>query len=194
MTTPAQIEIVEDHVDDAVERGATVLCGGKRRDGAGDYFEPTVLTGVDHSMRIMREETFGPVIPVMKVRDEDEAVRLANDSEYGLSASVFGERDHAEAVARRLESGAANVNDVLVNYLALDVPMGGWKDSGIGTRWGAEGIRKYCRTESIVVTRFARRRPSRCGSRTRPARAASSARFPGSSTRAGCGDGCARCG
>jgi betaine-aldehyde dehydrogenase len=156
MTKPAQIEIVEDHVRDAVERGATVLCGGKRRDGAGDYFEPTVLTGVDHSMRIMREETFGPVIPVMKVRDEDEAVRLANDSEYGLSASVFGERDHAEAVARRLESGAANVNDVLVNYLALDVPMGGWKDSGIGTRWGAEGIRKYCRTESIVVTRFAR--------------------------------------
>jgi acyl-CoA reductase-like NAD-dependent aldehyde dehydrogenase len=156
MTTPAQIEIVEDHVRDAVERGATVVCGGKRRDGAGDYFEPTVLTEVDHSMRIMREETFGPVIPVMKVRDEDEAVRLANDSEYGLSASVFGEREHAEAVARRLESGAANVNDVLVNYLALDVPMGGWKDSGIGARWGPEGIRKYCRTESLVVTRFAR--------------------------------------
>jgi acyl-CoA reductase-like NAD-dependent aldehyde dehydrogenase len=104
----------------------------------------------------MREETFGPVIPVMKVRNEDEAVRLANDSRYGLSASVFGEREHAEAVARRLESGAANVNDVLVNYLAYDVPMGGWKESGVGSRWGPDGIRKFCRTESLVITRFAR--------------------------------------
>jgi betaine-aldehyde dehydrogenase len=105
-------------------------------------------------MKVMTEETFGPVIPVMRVRDEAEAVRLANDSRYGLSASVFGEREHAEAVARRLESGAANVNDVLVNYLAFDVPMGGWKESGIGTRWGPDGIRKYCRTESLVITRF----------------------------------------
>jgi acyl-CoA reductase-like NAD-dependent aldehyde dehydrogenase len=155
MTSPAQIEIVEEHIRDAVEKGARVVAGGKRRDGVGDFFEPTVLVDVDHSMKIMREETFGPVIPVMKVTDEDEAVRLANDSRYGLSASVFGEREHAEAVARRLESGAANVNDVLVNYLAFDVPMGGWKESGIGSRWGPQGIRKFCRTESLVITRFA---------------------------------------
>jgi acyl-CoA reductase-like NAD-dependent aldehyde dehydrogenase len=156
MTSPEQVEIVEDHVRDAVERGARVVSGGTRREGAGDFFEPTILVDVDHSMKVMRDETFGPVIPVMKVADEDEAVRLANDSRYGLSASVFGERDHAESVARRLETGAANVNDVLVNYLAYDVPMGGWKDSGIGTRWGAGGIRKFCRTESLVITRFAR--------------------------------------
>ena len=155
MTSPAQVEIVEDHLRDAIEKGARVVTGGGRREGAGDFFEPTVLVDVDHSMKIMRDETFGPVIPVMKVGDEDEAVRLANDSRYGLSASVFGEREHAEAVARRLESGAANVNDVLVNYLAYDVPMGGWKESGIGARWGPDGIRKFCRTESLVITRFA---------------------------------------
>jgi betaine-aldehyde dehydrogenase len=155
MTSPAQVEVVEDHVRDAIDKGARVVTGGKRRDGGGDFFEPTVLVDVDHSMKIMREETFGPVIPVMKVRDADEAVRLANDSPYGLSASVFGERERAEAVARRLETGACNVNDVLVNYLAYDVPMGGWKESGIGSRWGPGGIRKFCRTESLVVSRFA---------------------------------------
>ena len=155
MTSPAQVEIVEHHVRDAVEKGARIVTGGKRRDGSGDFFEPTVLVDVDHSMKIMREETFGPVIPVMKVRDENEAVRLANDSPYGLSASVFGARARAEAVARRLEAGACNVNDVLVNYLAYDVPMGGWKESGIGSRWGPGGIRKFCRTESLVVSRFA---------------------------------------
>jgi betaine-aldehyde dehydrogenase len=155
MTSPAQVEIVEEHIRDAVEKGARILCGGKRRVGTGDYFEPTVIVDVDHSMKIMREETFGPVIPVMKVDDEDEAVRMANDSDYGLSASVFGQRERAEAVARRLESGACNVNDVLVNYLAYDVPMAGWKQSGIGGRWGPDGIRKFCRTESLVVTRLA---------------------------------------
>lgn len=156
MTSSGQVDVVEEHVRDAVDKGARVLVGGNRRVGDGSFFEPTVLVDVDHSMKVMREETFGPVIPVMRVRDADEAVRLANDSAYGLSASVFGERHRAEAVARRLESGACNVNDVLVNYLALDVPMGGWKESGIGSRWGPQGIRKYCRTESIVVTRFAR--------------------------------------
>jgi acyl-CoA reductase-like NAD-dependent aldehyde dehydrogenase len=156
MVSPAQLEIVEDHVRDAVEKGARILTGGSRREGPGDYFEPTVLVDVDHSMKIMRDETFGPVIPVMKVSDDEEAVRLANDSRYGLSASVFGEKAHAESVARRMESGACNVNDVLVNYLAYSVPMAGWKDSGIGGRWGPGGIRKFCRTESLVISKLAR--------------------------------------
>jgi len=155
MTSPAQTEVVERHVADAVEKGARVLTGGRRLEGPGDYYEPTVLVDVDHSMEIMREETFGPVIPVMRVADDEEAVRLANDSPYGLSASVWGGKERAERVARRLEVGACNVNDVLVNYIAFDVPMGGWKDSGIGTRWGPGGIRKYCRTESLVITRLA---------------------------------------
>ena len=155
MTNPAQIEIVEDHIADAVARGAKILAGGKRLDGPGDFFEPTVLVDVDHSMKVMREETFGPVIPVMKVADEEEAVRLANDSNYGLAASVWGEKSRAEQVARRLEVGAANINDVLLNYIAFSIPMGGWKESGIGVRWGAAGIRKFCRTESLVITRLA---------------------------------------
>jgi len=154
MTSPRQTEIVEDHVNDALGSGARALTGGKRLEGPGDYFEPTVLVDVDHSMKVMRDETFGPVVGVMKVRDADEAVRLANDSRYGLSGAVFGERERAEQVARRVECGAINVNDVLVNYFATDVPMGGWKQSGIGFRHGEPGIKKYCRSESLVITRF----------------------------------------
>ena len=158
MTSPKQIAIVEDHVGDALASGATALTGGKRVPGPGDYFEPTVLVGVDHSMKVMREETFGPVVGVMKVRDAEEALQLANDSRYGLSGSVFGEKERAERVARRVECGAVNVNDVLVNYFAMDVPMGGWKQSGIGYRHGGPGIKKYCRTESVVITRFGGKR------------------------------------
>jgi acyl-CoA reductase-like NAD-dependent aldehyde dehydrogenase len=161
MTSPNQTAIVEQHVNEALASGARTLMGGKRVDGAGDYFEPTVLVDVDHSMTVMREETFGPVVGVMKVRDAEEALRLANDSRYGLSGSVFGERERAERIARRVECGAVNVNDVLVNYVATDVPMGGWKQSGIGYRHGEPGIKKYCRTESIVITRFGgKREPS----------------------------------
>jgi betaine-aldehyde dehydrogenase len=158
MTSPNQTAIVEDHVDDALASGARALTGGKRVEGPGDYFEPTVLVDVDHSMKVMREETFGPVVGVMKARDVEEALRLANDSRYGLSGSVFGEKERAERVARRVECGAVNVNDVLVNYFAMDVPMGGWKQSGIGYRHGEPGIKKYCRTESVVVTRFGGKR------------------------------------
>jgi acyl-CoA reductase-like NAD-dependent aldehyde dehydrogenase len=158
MTSPNQTTIVEDHVTDALASGARAVTGGKRVNGRGDYFEPTVLVDVDHSMKVMREETFGPVVGVMKVRDAEEALALANDSPYGLSGSVFGKRERAEQVARRVECGAVNVNDVLVNYLASDVPMGGWKQSGIGYRHGEPGIKKYCRTESLVITRFGAKR------------------------------------
>jgi acyl-CoA reductase-like NAD-dependent aldehyde dehydrogenase len=154
MTSPDQTTIVEQHVSDAVAAGARALTGGKRGDGPGDYYEPTVLVDVDHSMTVMKEETFGPVIGVMKVRDEEEAVRLANDTRHGLSGSVFGAKRHAEQVARRIECGSVNVNDVLVGFLASDVPFGGWKDSGIGYRHGETGIKKFCRAESVIITRF----------------------------------------
>jgi acyl-CoA reductase-like NAD-dependent aldehyde dehydrogenase len=158
MTSPNQTAIVDEHVSDALAAGARALTGGKRGQGPGDYYEPTVLVDVDHSMKVMRDETFGPVVGVMKVSDAEEAIQLANDSRYGLGASVFGERERAEQVARRVECGAVNVNDVLINYFAMDVPMGGWKQSGIGTRHGEGGIKKYCRSESLVITRFGGKR------------------------------------
>ena len=158
MTSPNQTAIVEDHVSDAISAGARALTGGSRVEGPGDYFEPTVLVEVDHSMKVMRDETFGPVVGVMKARDAEEALQLANDSRYGLGASVFGEKERAEQVARRVECGAVNVNDVLINYFAMDVPMGGWKQSGIGFRHGEPGIKKYCRSESLVITRFGGKR------------------------------------
>jgi acyl-CoA reductase-like NAD-dependent aldehyde dehydrogenase len=156
VTSPPQMDIIESHVEDARAKGATIVVGGKRGPGPGDFYEPTVMTGVDHSMKAMTEETFGPTLPIMKVSDAEEAIRLANDSPYGLSGSVWT-KDVAkgEAIARRVQSGAVDVNDAMLNYSALELPMGGWKASGLGTRHGAGGIRKYCAQQAILVTRFA---------------------------------------
>jgi acyl-CoA reductase-like NAD-dependent aldehyde dehydrogenase len=155
VTFPKQMEIIERHVNDAVEHGAKALTGGHRRDGAGDFFEPTVLVDVTPDMACMTEETFGPTLPIVKVRDQEEAIRLANAGPYGLSASVFS-KDVArgEAVGRRLDTGAVCVNDALVNFAALELPMGGAKESGIGSRHGAGGIRKYTQAQAILVSRL----------------------------------------
>jgi acyl-CoA reductase-like NAD-dependent aldehyde dehydrogenase len=155
VTSREQADIVAEHLRDAVEKGARVEVGGKRKDGPGCFFEPTVLTGVDHSMKIMREETFGPTLPIMRVRDEEEAIQLANDSDLGLDASVFAkDPDHAERVARRVQSGAVVVNDALANYFAMEIPIGGMKQSGVGARHGRIGIQKYAKRQNLVVTRF----------------------------------------
>jgi acyl-CoA reductase-like NAD-dependent aldehyde dehydrogenase len=159
VTFPPQIEIVDEHVRDAVERGARVLVGGQRREGDGRFYEPTVLVDVDHSMKIMTDETFGPTLPIMKVADAEEALRLANDTEYGLQASVWTrDVERGEALARRVQAGAVCVNDAQVNYTALNLPMGGWKTSGLGTRHGAGGIRKYTKTQSLLITKMAPKR------------------------------------
>jgi acyl-CoA reductase-like NAD-dependent aldehyde dehydrogenase len=159
VTFPPQLDIVEEHVRDAIEKGAKVIVGGHRRSGPGRYYEPTVLVDVDHSMKIMREETFGPTLPIMRVVDVEEGIRLANDSEYGLQASVWtSDVPRGEALARRIQAGTVCVNDAQVNYTALNLPMGGWKASGLGTRHGAGGIRKYTKVQSLLVTRRALKR------------------------------------
>ena len=156
---PPQLDIVEDHVRDAVAKGAKILTGGHARSGAGRFFEPTVLVDVDHTMKCMQEETFGPTLPIMKIANAEEGVRLANDSEYGLQASVWtGDTDKGEALARRIEAGVVCVNDAQVNYTALNLPMGGWKTSGLGTRHGSAGIRKYTKVQSLLVTKRALKR------------------------------------
>jgi acyl-CoA reductase-like NAD-dependent aldehyde dehydrogenase len=161
ITFPPQVEIVERHVEDARRKGAQVLVGGERgHEGQNGYwYEPTVLAGVDHTMDVMREETFGPTLPIMKVADAEDAIRLANDSSYGLGAAVFSkDAARGEAVARRIEAGAVCVNDACVNYQALELPMGGVKSSGIGHRHGPGGIRKFTQQQSLLVSRLHPRR------------------------------------
>jgi acyl-CoA reductase-like NAD-dependent aldehyde dehydrogenase len=157
LTGPGQIDLVERQVEQAVAAGARVLCGG-RRAAPGDFYEPTVLVDVDETMDCMTEETFGPLLPIVKVRDADEAVRLANETSYGLNSSVFT-RDLAagEAIARRIEAGSCCINDAVVSYAELAAPFSGWKESGLGGRHGPGGIRKYCRSQTVLVTRFALR-------------------------------------
>jgi acyl-CoA reductase-like NAD-dependent aldehyde dehydrogenase len=156
LTSEAQLRKIEAQVNEAVARGAKVLTGGRRNPNfKGLYYEPTVLVDVNQSMSVMREETFGPVIPIMKVDNAEESLTLANDSPYGLGSSVFSRNKTAGwQFAERLQSGAVCINDSLVNYIIPDAPMGGTKGSGFGYRHGAEGIRQYCRQKTIVRDRL----------------------------------------
>jgi acyl-CoA reductase-like NAD-dependent aldehyde dehydrogenase len=137
-----QLRIVQSHVDEALARGARLLAGGKAMPQLGpNFFTPTILADVDHSMQIMREETFGPVLPVCSFKTEDEAVALANDSEYGLAASIFTrDRKRGEALARRIQAGTVMVNDVLTCFGISEAPHGGIKASGIGRTHGRFGL------------------------------------------------------
>jgi acyl-CoA reductase-like NAD-dependent aldehyde dehydrogenase len=152
ITSERQLELIEAHVADALAKGARVVCGGARRSPPGRFFEPTLIADVDHTMRCMSEETFGPTLPVMRVTDADEAIALVNDSRYGLGAAVFA-RDarQGERIARELQVGAVCVNDAAVNYFLLRAPMGAAKQSGIGVRHGPDGIRKFTAQQTIVV-------------------------------------------
>ncbi len=148
LVSKEQLAKVEAHVKDAVKKGARVLCGGGRIKGKGFFYKPTVLVNVNHKMRVMREETFGPVLPIMPFRSDAEAVRFANASRYGLCASVWGRnKKRAWGMARRIESGMVWINDTgITNDLC---PWGGVKESGIGRVRAAEGIREFANIKWI---------------------------------------------
>ena len=160
----AQLERVSAHVDDAVTKGAEVLAGGRARPDLGPYFyEPTVLTNVTEDMALCRDETFGPVVAVRAVQDEDEAVSLANDSVYGLNASVWT-RDvgRGRRVAARVRTGTVSINETYAAaWGATRSPMGGVKDSGMGRRHGRDGIVKYTEPQTVAVQRLTGLAPPR---------------------------------
>jgi acyl-CoA reductase-like NAD-dependent aldehyde dehydrogenase len=153
---PSQVDTIEDHVRDAVARGATIVRGGSRVETEhGIYFQPTLMTDVDHSMKVMTEETFGPIVPVMRVADEAEALQKANDSRYGLHGSVWtGNRRHGAAVAARMKTGSVAVNDHVINFFFPSLVLGGIGDSGRGGQMGSEGIKAFTIHRTITSARF----------------------------------------
>lgn len=154
MTFPPQVEVIERHVTDAVSKGAQVLTGGTTLDRPGLWYAPTVLVDVDHTMEVMREETFGPVLPIMRTASIDEAVELANDSRYGLNSSVWSaDEAHAAEIAGRIEAGNVCINDCIVSYAITGLPFGGVKESGVGRVHGPEGLREFTSVKSIMATR-----------------------------------------
>jgi succinate-semialdehyde dehydrogenase/glutarate-semialdehyde dehydrogenase len=158
LTLERQRRLVEDHVADAVARGAKVETGGQAPAGPGFFYPPTVLTNVTHDMRIMREETFGPVLPIMAVRDLDEAIRLANDTDYGLTASGWTKDARtALRLQRELHAGAVSINDCLSTFGEPAAPWGGFKHSGIGRTHGVAGLREMVQLK--YVTRDTARAP-----------------------------------
>lgn len=142
---PRQIEIAEKHIADAVAKGAKLRTGGKRPELDGQFFEPTVLADCTEQMTVMREEIFGPIVPFMKVDSEEQALDLANRSDLGLNAYVFGrDRERTRNIAERVEAGSVLVNDVLTNYACPEAPFGGVKHSGFGRVHGADALRDMC--------------------------------------------------
>ncbi|WP_382303644.1 aldehyde dehydrogenase family protein [Herbiconiux sp. UC225_62] len=150
-----QAEIVDDHLQDAVEHGATVLTGGPSiEQGGGRYMRPTVVIDVDHSMRLMTEETFGPVMPIMPYDTLDEAVDLANDSDFGLSGAVIsGSADESDAIARRLDAGAISLQDTSLTIgIMRDVEKVAFKSSGLGgSRMGPAGLLRFLRKKALIL-------------------------------------------
>jgi succinate-semialdehyde dehydrogenase/glutarate-semialdehyde dehydrogenase len=158
LTLERQRRIVEEHVADAVARGARVLTGGHAPPGPGWFYAPTVLSGVDHGMRVMREETFGPVLPIMAVSSLDEAIRLANDSDYGLTASGWTrDPETARRLQRELRAGVVTINDCASSYGEPTAPWGGVRHSGFGRTHGLSGLREMVQIK--YVTRDGSRRP-----------------------------------
>lgn len=154
MSTAEQLAVVEGQVEDAIARGARVLVGGERIEPGSRCYRPTVLVDVDPSMRVLREETFGPLLPVVRVEDEDEAVRMANESPFGLFASVWtGDPTRGERVGERLRCGGVSVNDTLGHYAVPGLPVGGVGESGFGRRRGLAGLEEMTRSRAVLIHR-----------------------------------------
>jgi succinate-semialdehyde dehydrogenase/glutarate-semialdehyde dehydrogenase len=140
-----QMEVAEKLIADAVSKGAEVVAGGERVHRAGNYFQPTVLAECHHGMDVMREEIFGPIVPIQRIDSDDEGIALANDSHLGLNAYVFSRsRERALRVAEKIEAGSVVVNDVMLNYGACETPFGGLKESGFGRVHGDDSLREMC--------------------------------------------------
>jgi acyl-CoA reductase-like NAD-dependent aldehyde dehydrogenase len=155
MSNERQLQIVADHVDEAMARGAQVLAGGQRAMNlSGLFYEPTVLTNVDHSMQIMRDETFGPVLPVMTFKTEAEAIELANDSVYGLTASVWTRNiAKGKRIAELIHAGTVMVNEVVYTHGIAQTPWGGIKESGYGRTHGRMGLLELVTPQHLHVNR-----------------------------------------
>ena len=156
MTNERQLEIVEDHIKDAVDHGAKILIGGKRVDGTQGWFhEPTVISNVNHSMKLMRDETFGPVLPIMTFKTDEEAVQLANDSVFGLTASIFTtDIARGRRLAERIDAGTVMVNEVVYTHALAQTPWGGVKQSGYGRTHGRLGLLEMVTQQHIHVNSF----------------------------------------
>ena len=151
-----QLSIIERHIEDAKAKGAEVVVGGEAVTNGGLFYPPTLVRNVDHTMDLMKDETFGPIVSIMRVRDEEEALRLANDSDYGLSGSVWTkDTEKGFALAKRMETGSVLINDASMSYGILEVPFGGMKDSGLGQINGARSLRNYTFAQPIGIDRRA---------------------------------------
>ncbi len=171
MTSAQQVAIVKDHLEDAVRRGARALTGGPDAI-TGNFIQPTVLVDVTDDMKVVQEETFGPVIPIMKVASTEEAVRRANETTFGLGSAVFGKQ--ARAVADRIRAGMTSVNSVLAYSAITSLPFGGVGESGFGRIHGDQGIREFARTKataeqvfSLPVNMLSFRQPRNAADRVR---------------------------
>ena len=150
LTRSANIDLLEDQIKDALSKGANLLTGGHRMDGPGNFFAPAVLTGVDHTMDIMREESFGPVIGIMKVKDDEEAIRLMNDTDYGLTAAVYtSNRERGERILARIDSGSGYIN--CCDRVSAALPWSGRKHSGFGATLSHQGLRSFTKTKGMHV-------------------------------------------
>lgn len=156
LTMPRQLEIIERQIRDAVSKGARVLVGGGRNPQlAGQFFEPTVVVDCDHTMDLVQKETFGPVMTIIRVHSEEEAIRLANDSSYGLGSSVFTKsRRRAERIAKGISAGMTVINDYGIAYMVQSAPFGGVRISGFGRINGREGLRSCCHVKTVVTDKL----------------------------------------